>query len=478
MKTSRQLDWRCSTFSVAAAVGLSLTLALTPRTGRAADVCAGDCSGTGTVAITDIILLVNINFGNQPPSACPHGIPPGEEDVPITLIIQAVGNDLNGCGATPTPGPGGCGNGVVNSGETCDDGGTCLGGTNAGTHCTAESDCTGNGRCEGGTKYWNACASDSDCPGGTCRHCIPQGGDGCAANCTKETEITMTLKTGQLNPNNPLELVPGTSGAVIHSQIIPTVPLPLNGTQIVTIGEKGADGTVPAVIKAQSLNFDSIPVLSNCACLRGVATKTCGGTLYDVDGKTQSTDCTGDDSVCTSKKLPPCTFLHGPDNTASGTVGCGTDGYGPVDYLYDLDAGGSSGRPGDPVITLSGHGPIGSALLLSNSAIGVIQGGCTGNAPEKYGPDGTFCTDDDPQDTRGTPSPLILATGTTTGTLENANGVDGNNRGPFATTGTPLDCNQLLNNHSVSNASLAAAFVSLKQPQVADIIVTSNLVGE
>src|SRR5690242_6851662 len=40
-----------------------------------------------------------------------------------------------------------CGDGIVQSaiGEECDDGGTCVGGANAGTHCTAESDCLGNG---------------------------------------------------------------------------------------------------------------------------------------------------------------------------------------------------------------------------------------------------------------------------------------------------------------------------------------------
>ena len=44
-----------------------------------------------------------------------------------------------------------CGNGIIDPGEDCDDGGTCIGGTNAGTHCTAETDCLGNGVCVGGT---------------------------------------------------------------------------------------------------------------------------------------------------------------------------------------------------------------------------------------------------------------------------------------------------------------------------------------
>ena len=59
--------------------------------------CVGDCGGTGTVAITDLITLVNIALGNAQASACPHGVPGGAE-VNVALIVQAVGNTLNGCG--------------------------------------------------------------------------------------------------------------------------------------------------------------------------------------------------------------------------------------------------------------------------------------------------------------------------------------------------------------------------------------------
>jgi hypothetical protein len=57
-------------------------------------VLVGDCSGTGSVTITDIITLVNIALENDPPSACPHGIPSGS-GVDVTLIIQAVNNALS-----------------------------------------------------------------------------------------------------------------------------------------------------------------------------------------------------------------------------------------------------------------------------------------------------------------------------------------------------------------------------------------------
>ena len=91
-----------------------------------------------------------------------------------------------------------CGNGVTEAGEECDDGGTCIGGSNAGTHCTAESQCIGNGVCIGGYKAETACdpTNPDACPGGTCKKCVPQGGDGCASNCTTETTVQMPLVPG------------------------------------------------------------------------------------------------------------------------------------------------------------------------------------------------------------------------------------------------------------------------------------------
>jgi hypothetical protein len=58
--------------------------------------CLGDCSGTHTVAVNDVITLVNIALGTAQPSACPEGIPSGAQ-VNVALIIQAVNNALSGC---------------------------------------------------------------------------------------------------------------------------------------------------------------------------------------------------------------------------------------------------------------------------------------------------------------------------------------------------------------------------------------------
>ena len=65
-------------------------------TGPAIAVCVGNCNGDGSVAVDELITLVNIALGNAQPSDCPHGIPPGAS-VDIALLIHAVDNALSGC---------------------------------------------------------------------------------------------------------------------------------------------------------------------------------------------------------------------------------------------------------------------------------------------------------------------------------------------------------------------------------------------
>jgi hypothetical protein len=204
----------------AAAPIVSPTSTLTPAAATATPTlppsgCVGDCSGAHTVAVNNIISLVNIALGNEQPSTCGHGIPSGA-DVTVALIIQAVNNALNGCPPeptlTPTPTPthtptfsatatitptaiftsktpsrtptrtptststpkvvvsGACSNPTKPDGTSCDaslDGSplrTCTGGT-----C---GPCVPPGRCS--TTSGAACAFDQDCPSQeTCVHPRP-----------------------------------------------------------------------------------------------------------------------------------------------------------------------------------------------------------------------------------------------------------------------------------------------------------------
>ena len=58
--------------------------------------CVGDCDGSGSVTVDEIITLVNIALGNAQPSACPHGVASGAV-VDVALIIQSVNAALGGC---------------------------------------------------------------------------------------------------------------------------------------------------------------------------------------------------------------------------------------------------------------------------------------------------------------------------------------------------------------------------------------------
>ena len=59
-------------------------------------ICVGSCNGDDTVAINELVTLVNIALEAMPPSACAEGIP-GGATVDIALLVRAVGNALDGC---------------------------------------------------------------------------------------------------------------------------------------------------------------------------------------------------------------------------------------------------------------------------------------------------------------------------------------------------------------------------------------------
>ncbi len=59
--------------------------------------CAGDCDGNGSVAVDELVMLVNIALGEAQGSRCPHGLPSGAT-VAIAVILHGVNNALTGCG--------------------------------------------------------------------------------------------------------------------------------------------------------------------------------------------------------------------------------------------------------------------------------------------------------------------------------------------------------------------------------------------
>ena len=413
------------------------------------DGCTTACTicGDGVVTPPEECDDGNLNPADGCTSACTrcgNGIvtpPEGCDD----------GNLINGDGCEDFCAQPGCGNATVDGDEECDDGGICIGSTNAGTFCTASA----------------------QCPGGRCK---TFGGDSCGANCTLERNIPFDLVPGQ---RDGIDIAVGTSGAGLYTDIL-LGPLPFSGSQTLTIG-KERDGQIPVVIKAGSVRLARVPISggmyvpSSCFCPRAVAAKTCGGTEFEPDGVTPATDCTagftGGDSVCAGRK--PCAFVHGPGNSAAGVIRC--DGLDDVNVQLTQDAGGSSGIPRPPVLTASGTGGSGSALLSASTAVGggVGLGDCTGQNVSTYGLDGEFCTDDDPQAQRGTPVTALVTTGTATGQVLNANAIDANNVGPFSVTGARFRCSGL----DASGAALASTFAELARPDLGDTLFTSVLVA-
>lgn len=59
--------------------------------------CVGDCDGTGTVEVTDLISMVNVALGNTSIDTCLAGDLNGDDEITVDELIQAVNNALNGC---------------------------------------------------------------------------------------------------------------------------------------------------------------------------------------------------------------------------------------------------------------------------------------------------------------------------------------------------------------------------------------------
>ncbi len=283
----------------------------------------------------------------------------------------------------------------------------------------------------------------------------------------------MQLVPGQISANG---IAPGTSGSVVGGDNL-VFPLPLNGSQILTVG-KARNGRVPMVVSAGSTHFAPAPLSTlgaiGCLCWRGVTAKTCGGTLFEADG-TESIDCTPvftmGDAVCSGKS--PCTPVYGAGNAAAGIVGCeGLDG---VNLWVTYDAGGSRGGRVAPVIQLAGTGGPGSAALLSRVALGSKGDNQCARTDAAYGPDQVFCTGDDPLRYQGGSFTMPLVTGTAAGEVANANGIDGRRLGPFQVTGASFSCAAVGRGEVVGAALAGASTVPLGS--FGDAVITNQVVA-
>lgn len=431
-------------------------------------LCSGDCNGDQRVTIDEIVTGINIALGNTTLSSCPNFqcCPDPCMSQGVDCAIRAVNNALHGCE------PPQCGNGVIEPNEECDDGGTCIGGMNAGTHCTADSQCTGNGVCTGGVHAGMSCTGDMQCGNGHCIHCKTFGGDGCAANCTREADIQFPLVPGSIAGN---DIGSGTSGIVIHGDIL-TLPLPLTGGFALAVGKDRGDGQLPMIMRAGSFRPPPIhpSTLGACICVRDVAAKTCGGTFLEPDG-TPSRDCTFDDTRCAGGN--PCTFVHGAGNAGDGVVDCQGHVLEGVDVTSTEDSGGSNAPAGAAMIARTGTGDAGSASLLQSLALADGIDFCSIVDPAQFGPDGHFCTDDDPPSARGMVMTAPFVTGNATAQIFNADGADGDDIGPFSVRGSPFQCNALRSG-SAAGACLAGTHSLLDVATLGDYVETVTLCAE
>jgi len=83
-------------FTLAASDGLTESNLGTLHVTVTSAVCAGDCDGSGTVDVTDIITMVNIALGAAPVNGCAAGDVSGDGVIDVAEIIVAVNHALNG----------------------------------------------------------------------------------------------------------------------------------------------------------------------------------------------------------------------------------------------------------------------------------------------------------------------------------------------------------------------------------------------
>ncbi|GIW42786.1 MAG: hypothetical protein KatS3mg077_0068 [Candidatus Binatia bacterium] len=380
--------------------------------------CPGDCSHDNTVTVDEVVLLVRTLLGELTIDSCSSSDSDGNGRITVDEIVRAVQSLLAGC-------PYRCGNGIRENDEECDNGGLCLGTSQAGRTCLSDLDCFGpgdewKGVCLGGSKPYSACNHHSDCPGGRCTACWTFGGDGCAANCTVETSLTVELAPPPTPSDRPL--LPGRGSFIENLLQGEAVPIPLEGPVEILLGSERLTRR-SLVVPASSGRFQPVPIATlACACPRLAEYKTCGGAIFAPDGSYAEICSEGfavSPATCPSSR--PCASVFGPGNAAAGTIGC--NGLDPASYEQRLlDPAGPVER------VFFGFGDAGTTLLPLAGAVGVASGSCSENVCSAVGPPSL----------RGIPTVIVLTTAQACTRLS----LDDDNPAPNCVTGAPIPCSR------------------------------------
>ncbi|HYD49594.1 MAG TPA: hypothetical protein VEB21_14660, partial [Terriglobales bacterium] len=353
-------------------------------------LCGGDCNNDCEVTIDEVMTMVHAALTGGV-GGCGNGDSNQDGTITVDEILTVVSGALQGCFGCLPPPFAVCGDGVVEdaAGEQCDDGGVCAG-WSAGKACDAEEDCSGSaGVCIGGTRNLRGCLVDDEaraCPGGICRKCRPQGGDGCAQNCTSETRVTFPFASEEGGEAGPIG-----SAATIFGQFV-TIPLILGGQQVLSVGRARDGEPAPVAVRVEDFELPRIPVQNiACACIRPAEASTCGGALFDERDQLSPSCTAGFPGAVNCPADRPCAPVHGAGNAASGFIGCsGASARYSVDVIQDCNSVAGE-PPFDPIIELTRDGnQAGSASMTLHAAIGTVIGLCTGSTPD-YGPDQQFC---------------------------------------------------------------------------------------
>ena len=184
--------------------------------------------------------------------------------------------------------------------------------------------------------------------------------------------------------------------------------------------------------------------------------------VFEADGATLAEDCTANENACAGQA--PCAFVHGPGNTASGSIGCASLGGTELDAI--LENGDLSITRTDSEVAVPG-----SSTLLTSIGIGLLLGPCTGSGGE-YGADGQFCTDDDPPNENAAVGTGIVTTGEACGTA-----LGDFPLGPFCRSGAPTSCGDV-SQGTLSGTCLVTALPFADVPQLGDIVGAIELCSQ